>query len=66
MKATEKSPAIETLLTQLTGRNRMHSIENSICNLCGEGATKFFDQISRKEYFISGMCQKCQDEAFTS
>jgi hypothetical protein len=31
---------------------------------CGNGATEFDDEASLKEYEISGLCQKCQNEAF--
>jgi hypothetical protein len=35
------------------------------CVSCGKAATEFRDQLSRKEYGISGLCQACQDEIFT-
>jgi hypothetical protein len=31
---------------------------------CGGPATEFTDEISRKEYTISGLCQRCQDSIF--
>lgn len=31
---------------------------------CGGPATEFDDQLSRKEYGISGFCQACQDKIF--
>lgn len=31
---------------------------------CGGVAGEFRDEISRREYGISGLCQKCQDEVF--
>jgi len=40
------------------------------CPLChhkinvGPGETEFRDELSVKEYQISGMCQKCQDYMF--
>jgi C4-type Zn-finger protein len=36
------------------------------CPLCGESInlSMFRDEISRKEFAISGMCQKCQDRTF--
>lgn len=33
---------------------------------CAGPATEFRDEISRREYGISGMCQKCQDAFFNS
>ena len=36
----------------------------SQCVTCAEPVGEFKDAISRKEYGISGMCQKCQDSVF--
>jgi hypothetical protein len=38
-----------------------------LCMTCpskGNVATSFTDDVSRKEYGISAMCQKCQDDIF--
>jgi hypothetical protein len=34
------------------------------CVVCAGDASEFKDDISAKEYTISGLCQECQDEAF--
>lgn len=36
------------------------------CSSCGLPIieTDFVDELSKKEYSISGMCQRCQDKAF--
>ena len=34
------------------------------CVSCGGDATKFTDELSEREYGISGFCQKCQDGIF--
>ena len=34
------------------------------CVCCGKSATEFRDEISKREYQISSLCQKCQDEVF--
>ena len=31
---------------------------------CGKPITVFRDELSKKEYGISGLCQQCQDELF--
>lgn len=31
---------------------------------CAEAAATIRDDLSRKEFHISGLCQKCQDEVF--
>ena len=66
MKATEKHPIIEALLTEFTGRNRVECVDTLTCATCGGDAqnTSFRDELSWKEYTISGMCQKCQDDIF--
>ncbi len=36
------------------------------CPICGrKGPFQFRDDLSRREYQISGMCQRCQDKAFS-
>ena len=62
--ATKKSPAIENLLTSFTGRNRVQTVSQNKCVMCGGDATEFRNEISRREYSISGMCGVCQDKIF--
>ena len=38
--------------------------EEGKCPLCGNNVGAFKDALSEKEFGISGMCQKCQDEMF--
>mgnify|MGYP003113799891 CR=1 FL=1 len=58
------------LLSQIiwNGKDRQTCIEEGICVTCDEAkgliATSFRDDVSRKEYAISGMCQSCQDDVF--
>ncbi len=42
------------------------AVEAGRCPFCGEvvDLTGFRDSLSRKEYLISGLCQKCQDSFF--
>lgn len=37
---------------------------SATCTLCPNSADTFRDDLSRKEYRISGMCQQCQDSTF--
>jgi hypothetical protein len=37
---------------------------DQICNVCGEPILSFKDELSKREYEISAMCQNCQDKAF--
>ena len=50
----------------LTGGMHSRNIENRKCNSCGKDVRdeEFRDSLSRKEYLISGFCQKCQDSVF--
>jgi hypothetical protein len=42
------------------------AIEAGLCPTCGKPVDKdsFRDQLSLREYGISGMCQDCQDSVF--
>jgi hypothetical protein len=64
MKASNKSLMIDKMLTAFTGKDRKETVVNNLCMLCSKEADLFKDDISRKEYLISGMCQTCQDEVF--
>lgn len=39
-------------------------VEKCICPGCRQPIGKFRDKLSRREYEISGLCQKCQDGVF--
>jgi len=64
MEATIKNPNIDKVLTQMMGKNRYDTVMESLCMTCDGYATEFKDEISKKEYTISGMCQDCQDNVF--
>jgi len=67
MKATPKHPALDLLLGGLTRKPRVATISKGECVSCdstGNNSKSFTDDLSRKEYQISGMCQKCQDDIF--
>ena len=65
-----KAPAIDALLSEIVfnGKDRVGCIQEGICITCDDAkgikATSFRDDISRKEYSISAMCQSCQDDVF--
>jgi hypothetical protein len=64
MKAEDKNPAIDALLTDLSGKDRVESINTGTCATCNDPNMNFNTPLDRREYEISGMCQKCQDVAF--
>jgi len=63
-----KTKAMENFLsgftTQAFGTNYTECKDNNQCAICGEVADKFTDELSRKEFQISAMCQTCQDNVF--
>lgn len=63
---TKKASEIEKLIdsTNPSGRKRVDSIKADVCSWCGKPATDFTDDLSRREYSISGFCQACQDKTF--
>lgn len=51
----------------LTNGQHSKNISQGICNYCKKEFnvdTEFKDEVSRREYKISGFCQKCQDDIF--
>jgi hypothetical protein len=68
MKATTKSPEIADFLNSLLPNDsREVCISEGLCATCdadGIEIQSFRDDLSVKEYQISGMCQKCQDSVF--
>lgn len=69
MTPSHKTPGMEEALTNLFGYDRRTSIEANRCappsvGGCGGIATEFRDELSRREFTISGLCQRCQDSVF--
>jgi hypothetical protein len=62
---TNKNLQIENLLTGISGISRQDANAQGICTWCKMPIDKpFRDELSKKEYHISGFCQKCQDDTF--
>ena len=64
-----KDKEIEKYLDKITKtfkfRNtRTQALQKRKCVMCTKPNFKFKDEISEKEYRISGMCQACQDQFF--
>ena len=66
MEPTKKSPEIENFINACnpSGRKRTDSIRKDICVWCGKPIIGFKDELSVREYKISGFCQECQDKTF--
>lgn len=65
-KSEQMNRTLDSLSTRMFGRNRTGSIKSNVCVTCGGPATEFKDELSKREYTISGMCQRCQDSTFGS
>ena len=61
---TEKSSVVESAISSIFGKNRRSYILAGKCIITGEDAGPFRDELSKKEYQISGMGQKAQDQMF--
>jgi hypothetical protein len=54
----------ENLSMKLFGRSAILALAGNQCVECGKPATYFRDEISKREWSISCLCQRCQDEVF--
>jgi len=66
---SKKSPNLEGYLEMLAPEvgpttSRKGSIKRDMCVLCARDAKVFRDPLSKREFSISGLCQKCQDDSF--
>ncbi len=63
---THKTEGIERFLEDNFGRTTAITTDTCVPAPvgCGGPAIEFRDAVSRREYTISGLCQKCQDEIF--
>ena len=67
MEPTQKHGDIEMALTKmLGGKDRRSYIRAGKCVMTGEDAGPFRDELSEREYMISGLGQEAQDKIFGS
>ena len=62
----ERDPALQEFIDRMFPEEAQRIRERK-CPFCGkkiEPGTEFKDELSKREFEISGMCQKCQDEIF--
>ena len=67
IQPSQKAPSIDAMLTSVFGVDRVKTISGGTCVSCDAEdiiASSFDDDLSRKEYSISGMCQSCQNDIF--
>lgn len=54
----------DDLSLKMFGRSCSLAMAARQCVACGKSAEVFKDELSVKEYFISFLCQQCQDDVF--
>lgn len=59
-----KSESMNQAILDITGIDTNKAIETKICPFCKNPVGDFRDEISKKEFEISGLCQSCQDDMF--
>lgn len=55
------------IMRQMGFGKEMDNVQKGFCPICGkkiDPKTEFKDDLSRREFKISGLCQKCQDSTF--
>lgn len=57
-----KSKEMEALLREMFPSRK--NMDAKLCVFCHQPAESFRDEISAREYEISGICQICQDKVF--
>ena len=59
----ERSETMQKSIDRLT-ENMFGKTEKGHCVFCKEKINGFRNELSLEEFYISGICQKCQDEIF--
>jgi len=67
--ANGRNPAIEQMLKLMSpvGLSPSEAVEKHICSMCGNSCDPdkdLRDSLSIREWYISAMCQTCQDLTF--
>jgi len=65
-RTKELQSFLDNFAKKTFGRSETEAKEKGVCVFCGKEIKMedFKDQLSIKEYEISGFCQKCQDDTF--
>ena len=63
-KSKEVKNVLDSTAQNVFGMTTKEALEKKICVKCRKEAKEFRDTLSEKEYWISALCQKCQDEFF--
>jgi len=63
-KSKEIKNVLDSTAKNVFGMTTQEALEKKICVKCRKEAKEFRDTLSEKEYWISALCQSCQDEFF--
>lgn len=65
----KRAPHLQNLLDNFSkaafGKTNSEAVGENVCVICHGPAAEFSNELSRKEFGISGMCEGCQNEFFT-
>tara|TARA_R110000765_G_scaffold8465_6_gene27315 strand:- start:3583 stop:3762 length:180 start_codon:yes stop_codon:yes gene_type:complete len=54
----------EEIMRNAGFNTEMDAVNKGVCPFCKKEITAFRDELSKREFTISGLCQKCQDDMF--
>ena len=65
-KNPEIKKVLDNITTDMFGKSKSDAEAERVCVFCHKPIKDedFRNEISRREYGISGICQKCQDDVF--
>jgi len=62
MEPSPHNPELDKFILKKTGFDRVGAIKSDTCAICKKEAKIFKDELSKKDYTITGLCQGCQDK----
>lgn len=64
----KRAPQMQKLLDNFSqaafGKTNSGAVKEQVCVICKGPANEFRDELSRREFSISGLCEGCQDSVF--
>uniref|UniRef100_A0A6H1Z9U7 Uncharacterized protein n=1 Tax=viral metagenome TaxID=1070528 RepID=A0A6H1Z9U7_9ZZZZ len=60
----EREQMFDEIAKKMFGRKFSAALDDMACVRCGASIVGFRDVNSAREYNVSGLCQKCQDQMF--
>lgn len=56
----------EKIMKKVGFEKEVEAVREGKCSICGKtiNLADFRNELSKREYTISGLCQKCQDDIF--